>query len=311
MKKILLLVFSFFILGCREELPEYKAIPNITQITYHKGLDITPDIFDDGKWLAFSSNKMGNFDIYIKDVNSRDMIQRTQAKEDELFPSFSPDGKIAFSSNLFGSFDIFIMDGFSHGPIQQVTFDNASDEISPDFSPDGTKIVFSKIINNRAIICLLDLQTGLTTELTEGLFPKFSPKGNKIVYQRKIEEKKQAVWTLDLNSKLSTEIVSYDELSSLSPSWSPDGRRIVYILGKKENGLFKYKKLIPQLKDYTPIDIRIININGTEEIRLTNDRGPDGFPIWSNDNYIYFSSLRQSKDELDVNIFRLNFDGLP
>lgn len=307
MKKILLL--SFFVLGCKKEPLEYKAIPNTTQITYHKGLDITPDIFDDGKWLAFSSNKMGNFDIYIKDVNSRDMIQRTQTKEDELFPSFSSLGKIAFSSNRSGSYDIFIMDGFLEGAVQQLTFDNASDEISPDFSPDGKKIVFSKIINNKAIICLLDLQTGFTTELTNGLFPKFSPRQDKIVYQREIEEKKQAIWTLDLNSKLSTEIVSYNEFSALSPSWSPDGKRIVYAVGKKGNGL--WKGLVSKIRDYKPVDIRVININGIGETRLTADKGPDGFPIWSNDNYIYFSSLRQSKDELDINIFRLSLEELP
>ncbi|MEW6006780.1 MAG: hypothetical protein AB1595_01320 [bacterium] len=300
MRKLSLLFVLFLLIGCEEERPEYKRPTRaLTQITYLDGMNITPCLFTE-RWLAFSSNASGNFDIYIKDNKENTLIQRTSTEENELFPVFSKDGqKIAFSSNRFGSYDIFIIDAFKEGNIQQITFDNISDEISPDFSSDGSRLVFCKLSYGKGIICLVDLKTGLITELTSGLFPKFSPKGDKIVFQRDGK-----IWILEMNTHLLKEVVRYDNLSCLSPQFSPDGRRIVYVTGSKEERCEEFLGL----SRYIPLDIRIINIDGTGDTKLTEDLGPDGFPTWSLDNYIYFSSLRNGKDNSNINIFRIAFE---
>lgn len=301
MKKGLFFLLSFLIIGCEEEKQDYKPpTKELTQITYSLGMNITPSLFSE-RYLAFSSNVSSNFDIYIKDLQENTLIQRTQTKEDELFPAFSSDGqKIAFSSKRFGSFDIFIIPAFKSGNIEQVTFDNSSDEISPDFSTDGKHLVFSRVRwGEPPIISIVNLKNGMITDLTTGLYPKFSPRQDKIVFQRDGK-----ICLYDLKTHLTKEVVQYEGLSCISPSFSPDGKRIVYSTGDKEERKSKFLDLI----SHTPIDIRVINIGGTRDIRLTDDLGPDGFPVWSQDNYIYFCSLRNGKDNSNINIFRLNFE---
>ncbi|MEW6103130.1 MAG: hypothetical protein AB1630_04840 [bacterium] len=297
MKNLSFFFICLLIVGCKEKMPEYKQPTRVlTQITYSDGMNTFPCLFTE-RWLAFSSNLLGNFDIYIKDNKENTLIQRTQGEENELFPAFSKDGqKIAFSSNRFGSYDIFIIDAFKSGNIQQITFDNGSNEVSPDFSPDGKMLVFCKLFSGKGIISLVDLKTGLITELVSGLYPKFSPKGDKIVFQ-----KDGKIWMLEMSTYLLKEIVQYDNLSCLSPQFSPDGRKIVYVTGSKETGCEEFLGLCK----YTPIDIRIINIDGTGDTKITEDIGPDGFPVWSQDNYIYFSSLRNGKNNFNINIFRI------
>lgn len=299
MKKGLFCLLCFLIIGCEEEKQDYKPpTKELTQITYSLGMNITPSLFSE-RYLAFSSNVSSNFDIYIKDLLENTLIQRTYTKDDELFPAFSSDGqRIAFSSKRFGSFDIFIIPSFKSGNIEQVTFDNSSDEIFPDFSTDGSNLVFSRVRPAEPpIISIVNLKNGMITDLTTGLYPKFSPSQDKIVFQRDGK-----ICLYDLKTHLIKEIVQYEGLSCSSPSFSPDGKRIVYVVSDKEERGNKFLELI------SSTDIRVINIGGTRDIKLTDDLGPDGFPVWSQDNYIYFCSLRNGKDNSNINIFRLNFE---
>ncbi|MDI6752395.1 MAG: hypothetical protein QME07_06060 [bacterium] len=315
MKRLLALAVSL-VIGCEVSVPEYNQVANLTQITSEKGMNILPDISSDGKEMAFSSNRRGNFDIFIKKPEEQAVIQRTFGREDDLFPSWSSDGKmLAFSSNRFGSFDIFIIDAFSGHDTRQITFDS-TDEIAPDWSPDGKNLVFTRIRRgdeNSYSIIIVDVETGIQTELTNGLFPKFSPDGNRICFQRGIEEGKQSIWIINSDGTMETEIVYNPIFSAVTPSWSIDGERIVY--ASAMNGKGKVEKgLIEELVAYRPIDIRTVKTNGSNDTQITGDSGPDGFPVWSPDGFIYFCSLREAReanDEYNINIFRMRLQSLP
>jgi Tol biopolymer transport system component len=151
----------------------------------------------------------------------------------------------------------------------------------------------------------------LQTELTDGIFPKFSPEGERILFQRGVEAGAQSVWIINTDGSSETEVVHNPEFCGVTPSWSPDGERVVYAAGIKRETELAIEDLIEELELYEPIDIRVINVDGTADTQITGDRGPDGFPIWSNDGFIYFCSLRQAQDEYDINIFRLSFEVTP
>ncbi len=316
--KRLLALGVVLVIGCEVEVPEYKPVGkrmNLTQITSEKGMNILPDISCDGKWLCFSSNRRGNFDLFIKKPEEQAVIQRTFGRESDLFPSWSVDGqKLAFSSNRFGSFDIFVIDAFSGQDTRQITSDS-SDEIAPDWSPDGKKIVFTKIRSERETsysVVIVDCQTGLETELTDGLFPKFSPDGKKICFQRGIEDGRQSIWIINRDGSMETEVVYSPVFSAITPSWSSDGEKLIYASAVIGEGDGDKEGLIPELVAYQPIDLRVIKIDGSNDTQIIGDSGPDGFPTWSTDDLIYFCSIRSSiQNEGNINIFRMKLESLP
>ncbi|MFH0775211.1 MAG: hypothetical protein V2A53_06975 [bacterium] len=315
--KRLLALGVILVIGCEVDLPEYKPAGkamNLTQITSEKGMDILPDISPDGNQIAFSSNRRGNFDIFIKKPEEQAVIQRTFGREHDLFPSWSADGqKLAFSSNRFGSFDIFVINAFSGQDTRHITSDEEADEISPDWSSDGKDIVFTKIRRGDETsysIVIVDLETGLETELSDGLFPKFSPDGEKICFQRGIEEGKQSIWTINRDGTMETEVVYSPTFSAITPFWSANGERLIYASAVKGEAKVE-EGLIEELVAYQPIDLRVIKIDGSNDTQITGDRGPDGFPVWSCDDFIYFCSLREAKDEYNIDIFRMKIESLP
>ncbi len=83
---------------------------NASRITALEGEEINPRVSPDGKWLAFSSNQYGNYDIYIMPINGGQIKQLTFHQAKDEVESWSWDSKsIYFTSNQnngFGSFKI-------------------------------------------------------------------------------------------------------------------------------------------------------------------------------------------------------------
>ena len=90
--------------------------------------------------IAFSSNRNGNYEIYVMNPNGTNAIRLTNNTAIDDFPDISPDGsKITFQSNRNGTSEIYVMN--SDGSSQtRLTFSGSN--TNPSFSPDGTKIVF-------------------------------------------------------------------------------------------------------------------------------------------------------------------------
>ena len=83
---------------------------NASRIIALEGEEINPRVSPDGKWLAFSSNQYGNYDIYVMPINGGKIKQLTFHQAKDEVESWSWDSKsIYFTSNQnngFGSFKI-------------------------------------------------------------------------------------------------------------------------------------------------------------------------------------------------------------
>ncbi len=64
----------------------------LARLTTNAWDDITPAISPDGKWLAFSSNKNGYWDLYLLELASGSTIRLTDTPAYDAAPSWSPDG---------------------------------------------------------------------------------------------------------------------------------------------------------------------------------------------------------------------------
>ncbi|MCH7783488.1 PD40 domain-containing protein, partial [candidate division KSB1 bacterium] len=69
-----------------------------------------PTISPNGSTIAFDSNRNGNFDIYIMNIDGTDQIRLTDNPANDVSASWSPDGKkLAYMSYINGAFAIRLM----------------------------------------------------------------------------------------------------------------------------------------------------------------------------------------------------------
>ena len=94
------------------------------QITQGQGFDTLPDFAPDGKTIAFTSNRGGDFDIYTLDLETKKVTQLAKSSGLDTSSSFSPDGKkMVFVSNRSGSQQIWVMSAEDGSHPKQLTFE--------------------------------------------------------------------------------------------------------------------------------------------------------------------------------------------
>jgi len=94
-----------------------------------------------GTMIAYASNRDGNWDLYLLDLETGEEIQVTSDEGDDLLPAWSPDGAwIAFQSDREGSLDIYAYE-VATGQLVRLT-DLPSTEAAPSWTCDGTRVLF-------------------------------------------------------------------------------------------------------------------------------------------------------------------------
>ena len=78
------------------------------QLTDSAGRNDWPSISPDGKQVAFSSSRDGNYDLYVIERESSQVRRLTTAEGLDMRPRWSPDGShILFTSNRDGNYEIY------------------------------------------------------------------------------------------------------------------------------------------------------------------------------------------------------------
>ena len=261
--------------------------------------------------IAFSSNRDGNWEIYVMDADGGNQQNLTNNPSDDRDPSWSPDGKrIVFFSNRDGhaidgrpTSEIYVMDADGSNP-QNLTNDPHDDRY-PSWSPDGKRIAFasSRVAFDGKIpqsleIYVMDADGGNQQRLTDSpLFddrhPSWSPDGKRIVFGARREDHFETkfaityeIYVMDADGG-NQQRLTENRKNDWGPSWSPDGKRIVFASDRKG--------------DLVNIEIYVMDADGGNLQNLTNNRVHDRFPSWSSDGErIAFSSDRDGNREIYV-----------
>ncbi len=171
--------------------PETKQI---TRLTFRpKGLDVdpswtpTPEPGEISKTIVFASDRDGNFEIYVMNIETLAVTRLTfREGSPDRKPTISPDGtKIAFQSFIDENWEIFVMDADGRN-VKQLTF-NPADDTQPAWSPLGNKIAFVSNRDGNYEIYSMDVdganKRNLTNNLTNDLKPSWSPDAEEITFQ--------------------------------------------------------------------------------------------------------------------------------
>lgn len=189
----------------------------------------------DGRWIAFQSDRDGDFDIYIMNTGGGQLQRMTFNTVPDRIASWSPDGQwIVYSSDPDGN-------GFYE--LRRVTLDGLNDELilnngqrigHPRYSPDGRYIIFTTGTDPRNAgtweIGRLDTETNelvmLTNNNTRDASPIFSLDGQTILYIT-FDGADNAIATMDINGN--NQQILYDTTGNdWAASYSPDGQYIVF-----------------------------------------------------------------------------------
>ena len=82
-----------------------------TRLTNNPAMDCWPVWSPDGKRIAFTSNRDGNYEIYVMNADGSGQRNLTSNRAQDNYATWSPDGKrIAFISNRGGGYDVYVME---------------------------------------------------------------------------------------------------------------------------------------------------------------------------------------------------------
>jgi eukaryotic-like serine/threonine-protein kinase len=218
---------------------ETASVLKATQVTTWSGLDFSPSLSPDGNSVAYSSDRSGSFEIFVKQLapGGRE-IQITSDGGLSFEPAWSPDGKlIAFHSKSRGG--IWVVPALGGTSRQLTEFGSY-----PAWSPDGSVIAFQSSgigddlasIGSGALtsstIWTVSTLGGLPNALTQvgkppggHAAPSWSPDGKWLVFGAVGLNGETRVWSMSAKGGQLRQIVNF---SSFDPIFSPDGKAIYF-----------------------------------------------------------------------------------
>jgi tricorn protease len=273
---------------------------NPRRLTAHIARDINPRFSPDGKWVAFSSNRMGNNDVFVVAVTGGEPRQLTWHSGDDNVVYWTPDGKgIVIATNrganpwgaplyvvpLDGSLPMpLAMDVARTGMIKQ----------------DNTLVAFNRTNftywrkgyrgNNSTDIDVLDLKSGDIKQITDtnlNDFRKFTQDANPMwgadgnIYFQSERDGTFNIWKVAPTGGTPTQVTHHKTDGVQFPSISADGKHLIY-----ENEFELWTLDIPngQPRKVT-IDLAFDPKTNSEQF-LTTTNQADGFTPSPNGDYL-------------------------
>lgn len=252
--------------------------------------DGSPAWSPDSRRIAFYSERDGNAEIYVMNVDGSDQTRLTTTKADEGYPSWSPDGReIAFDTDRDGDFEIYAMRADGRGA-RRLTRHPARD-VSASWSPDGASLAFmSERGGGFDVYTMKSDGTDAKRITTTGTswFPVFSPDGLRLAFHVGRD-----VHVAQADGSGLTRLTA-DPENGMYPSWSKDGQRIAFMSWR--NG---------------KTELFTMNADGTGQAPLVSMPKGDAIdPRWSPDGArIAFVHLPDGMQGAQRSIWVVNADG--
>jgi TolB protein len=215
---------------------------SVIQLTDDGAETAFPAFSPNGKNIAFSSTRAGNWDLYLMDTDGRNVVQLTNGPAQDLHPSFSPDGtKLVYCSMpLRGDqWELWVLDLNTH---ERKMIGNG---LFPNWSPvkNANRIAFQRARQRGGrwfSLWTLDMVDGEATRQMEVavstnaaiISPCWSPDGKHLAFTTVVESQaaggqkttgQQDIWTIDADGANRRRLTD-GNASNLTPAWASDNR---------------------------------------------------------------------------------------
>jgi Tol biopolymer transport system component/DNA-binding winged helix-turn-helix (wHTH) protein len=277
---------------------QYPASPKnrtLARLTFDDGLQIGATWSPDGRYIAYSSDRGGKFDIWVQQVSGGDPIQITKGSGHHWQPNWSPDGKYIAYRSEEGDGGIYVIPALGGAGLERKI---APFGYYPKWSPNSLQVLFQ--INftvtghwNRFYVAQLD-GSAPREVLAEFIAQKFAgsaawyPDGKRITVWVGDFSPSPSFWTVPIAggpgikleiapavqrklAEVSGEGETGEQLGDYSFSWSPSGDAVYFERGYRGARNIWKMTVDPETLRATGID------------RLTTGPGPDAGAAVSTD----------------------------
>lgn len=253
---------------------------NLDPLTSDRSVAISPNWSPDGKSVIYSiyTKKVGsaqqNLTMFIHDLvkGKRSILSNRNGLNSG--GSFSPDGKYVYLTiSKNGTPNIYKINLKGEEQAQLTKGPSGAMNVEVSVSPDGNKLAFSSDRGGSPMIYTMNSDgTNVQRRTFQGKYnstPTWSSDGKKIAFAGQIETYFD-IFTMDADGgnivRITTALkASGKRASNEDPSFSPDGRYIVYTSDRTGKN-----------------QIYLNNLDGSNEHRVTNDSYNYFKPKWSN-----------------------------
>ena len=182
----------------RTHLPVSTMQRALTRLTFDDGLQLGATWSPDGRFVAYSSDRGGKFDVWVQQVSGGDPVQVTRGAGHNWQPEWSPDGKYIAYRSEGSDGGLFVIPALGGAGLERriSTFG-----YYPRWSPDSTQLLFQTgqyVVDSRFYVVKLDGSDPheVLSELTAqvwGISAAWHPDGKRI-----------SVWVLHVPADLET-----------------------------------------------------------------------------------------------------------
>lgn len=237
--------------------------------------DEYPKWSPDGKRIAFTANPKGNYDIFVMDEDGSNVKRIVSSQKDEIEHAWFSNGKkMAFTverrKGIRSAYTLWMIDLDSKKTTQIIPEFRGSNAL-PNFSPVAPLMGFT---GKRTIgwdVYIYDLGKKQIKELTKGgkaCRPHFSKDGKKIAYVSAEADRKADIWLMNPDGSEKRRITERNDTYDYFPSWSPDGKYIVFSSspqGRQRRGNWS---------------LYVVRVDSKRIFPLFDSPGRDLFPDW-------------------------------
>lgn len=259
---------------------------NLINLSNSNATDSRPSRFPNDSQIVFQSDRDGNVELYLGDVEGKTQTRLTNTQSNNINAMAGPDNQsVIYQSDRNGNWDIYIVD-VNSGAERQLT-DSAWDDVNPFWSPDADWITFQSNRTGSWNVYLLNVSTGTEYTVTEfvgedAIFPAWSPNGTQLSFLSNLN----GAWDLFVSNVDGSglEQITTDGGAG-NATWSPEGYRIAYQVDNGES-----------------LDVYTYDLVNGVQYQLTDFAGPDSAPTWDcgGGNVSYTSLLAGNPDILSV-----------
>lgn len=230
----------------------------VTLLASDPASDVQPCFSPDGKRVAFSSSRSGNWDLWMVSLDGGPVRQITHSPMHEVHPSFSPDGKrlVYCVFNPRGEqWEMWVLQVDQPASAKMI-----GTGLFPRWSPVGESIVYQRA----------------------------RERGGRWF----------SIWRIDLEAgepKFPVELAASSDMALIQPTWSPDGQWIAYGTALLSQGSDMPDGIATVMSRG---DVWVMRADGASPMQLTDGAGTHFSPAFGADGRVFFTSLRNGAESI-------------